>query len=68
MKCKKHKKEEINFCQSGNHRQPRFLNEGDTCYLIEHATMEKYQVRIIVCENCKKELNLKPIEKILLEA
>jgi len=68
MKFKKHKKEEINFCQSGNHRQPRSLNEGELCYLVEHSTMEKYQVRIIVCEDCKKEFSTKPLEKIMLEA
>jgi hypothetical protein len=68
MKFKKHKKEEINFCQSGKHRKPYRFNEGDTCYLVETQTMEKYAVRVIVCIDCKKVLKEKPLEKILLEA
>lgn len=68
MKQKKHKKEEINYCQSGMHRKPFAFCEGDICYLIEIQTMEKYAVRIIICEDCKKATKEKPIEKILLEA
>lgn len=68
MKQKKHKKEEINFCQSGLHRKPFAFIEGDTCFLIEVQTMEKYAVRIIVCEGCRKTYKEKPLEKILLEA
>ena len=68
MKQKKHKKEEINFCQSGLHRCPLVFCEGDTCYLVETTTMEKYSVRIIICPDCKKIMKEKAIEKILLEA
>ncbi|MCC6639099.1 hypothetical protein IT409_00905 [Candidatus Falkowbacteria bacterium] len=68
MKFKKHKKEEINFCQSGKHKRPYRFNEGETCFLVETSTMEKYTVRVIVCMDCKKTLGSKPIEKILLEA
>ena len=66
MKHKKHKKEEINFCQSGLHRKPLVFCEGDTCYLVESITMEKYNVRIIVCPDCKKTLKQKALEKITL--
>lgn len=67
MKFKKHKKEEINFCQSGLHKKPHVFCEGDTCYLVETTTMEKYCMRIIVCPDCKKAKKAKAIEKILLE-
>lgn len=68
MKFKKHKKEEINFCQSGIHRMPYTFVEGEMCYLVAFQTMEKYETRIIVCESCRKNLKEKPLEKILLEA
>ena len=68
MKYKKHKKEEINFCQSGRHRMPYCFSNGETCYLIEFQTMEKYETRIIVCVDCKKMIKERPLEKILLEA
>ncbi len=68
MKYKRHKKEEINFCQSGLHRKPYAFCEGEMCYLIETSTMEKYSVRIIVCHECKKLTKQRAVEKILLEA
>jgi hypothetical protein len=68
MKFKKHKKEEISFCQSGKHRMPKEFCDGEICFLIEYQTMEKYMTRIVVCAECRKGIGEVPLKKIVVEA
>lgn len=52
MRKKKHNADEIRFCQSRLHRQPRTFNNGETCYLVHVNWEDGRPMRMVVCNDC----------------